>query len=85
MFELGETSGITCSIPVPVQYVQWFDESHDTVRQGLSARELVLDLIVAASHNNTEYTCQVTNGEFVETQTVTFTTGGIHSDQFFKC
>ena len=59
VFQLGETPAITCSTPVPVQSIQWLDESNSVVREGTSVQELALDITIAASHSNTEYTCRV--------------------------
>ncbi len=75
VFELGETSGITCSTPVPVQSMQWLDETNTVVRQETSVQELLLELLVTAAHNNSRYTCGVSDGGFLESQAITITTG----------
>ena len=59
VFQPGETTAITCSTPVPVQSIKWLNESNSVVREGTSVQELALDITIAASHNNTEYTCRV--------------------------
>ena len=59
VFQIGETTAITCSTSVPVQSIQWLDESNGVVREGTSVQELALDITIAASHSNTEYTCRV--------------------------
>ena len=58
VFQPGETTAITCSTPVPVQSIQWLDESNSVVREGTSVQELALNITIAARHN-TEYTCRV--------------------------
>ena len=73
--QLGETSRIRCSTEVPVQSIQWLDGSSGVVRQGTSVQELVLDLTIAASHNNSRYTCRVSQGTFIGSQIITITTG----------
>ena len=75
VYQLGETSEIRCSTEVPVQSIQWLDESSGVVRQGTSVQELVLDLTIAASHNNSRYTCRVRQGTFMESETINITTG----------
>ena len=75
VYQLGETSGIRCSTEVPVQSIQWLDGSSGVVREGTSVRELVLDLTIAASHNNSRYTCRVSQGTFMASETINITTG----------
>ena len=77
VYQLGETSVINCSTQaeVPVQSIQWLDESSVVVRQGTSVQELVLDLTIAASHNNSRYTCRVSQGTFMESRMINITTG----------
>ena len=59
VFQVGEITAITCSTPVPVQCIQWLNGSNTVVREETSVQELVLDITIAASHNNTEFTCRV--------------------------
>ena len=73
IFLLGETSGVTCSTPVPVESIQWLDESNRVVREGTSVQELVLNLTITAEHNNTRYTCRVKGS--LESQSINITTG----------
>jgi hypothetical protein len=73
-YNLGETSGIRCSTTLSVQSIQWLDESSRVVREGTSVQELVLDLTIAASHNNSRYTCRVSHGGFMESRIVTVRT-----------
>ena len=75
VYELGEISGINCSAEVPVQSIQWLDGSSGVVREGTSVQELVLDLTIAASHNDSRYTCRISQGTFVESQMITISTG----------
>ena len=74
VYQLGETSRITCSTEVPVQSIQWLDESNRVVRLGTSVQELVLDLTIADSHNNSRYTCRVSQGTFMESLMITIRT-----------
>ena len=75
VYQPGETSGINCSTEVPVQSIQWLDESSGVVRQGTSVQELVLNLTIAASHNNSRYTCKVSRGTSMESRMITIRTG----------
>ena len=74
VYQLGETSEIRCSTEVPVQSIQWLDGSSGVVRQGTSVQELVVDLTIAASHNNSRYTCRISQGTFKESQIITIRT-----------
>ena len=74
-YQLGETYGIRCSTEVPVQSIQWLDGSSGVVRQGTSVQELVLNLTIAASHNNSRYTCEVRQGTFVTSKQIIIRTG----------
>ena len=38
-------------------------------------QELVLDLTIAASHNNSRYTCRVSQGTFMGSRMITIRTG----------
>jgi hypothetical protein len=73
VYQIGETSEIRCSTELPVQSIQWLDESSRVVREGTSVRELVLDLTIAAGHNNSRYTCRVSHGGFTESSNITIT------------
>ena len=74
VYQLGETSEIRCSTEVPVQSIQWLDESSGVVRDGTSGQELVLDLTIADSHNNSRYTCRVSQGTFMKSMMITIVT-----------
>ena len=74
VYQVGEISEIRCSTEVLVQSIQWLDESNRVVRQGTSVQELVLDLTVAASHNNSRYTCRVSQGTFIGEGMITIIT-----------
>ena len=77
VFQLGETTAITCSTPVPVQSIWWLDESNSVVREGTSVQELALDITIAASHSNTEYTCRVSfHGGLTAANMITIGTNG---------
>ena len=45
------------------------------MRQGTSVQELVLDLTIAASHNNARYTCRVSQGTFIGERMIIVTGG----------
>ena len=76
-FQLGETTTITCSTPVPMQSIQWLDESKSVVREGTSVQELLLDITIVASHSNTEYTCRISfHGGLTASDTITIRTNG---------
>ena len=78
VFQLGETTAITCSTPVPVQSIQWLDESNSVVREGTSVQELVLDISIAASHSNTEFTCRGSfHGGLTASDTITIRSIGM--------
>ena len=75
---LGERSRVMCYTPVPVESMQWLDESNRVVREGMSVQELLLDINITAASNN--YTCRVrADGGFTRSERVTIT-GGKLSD-----
>ena len=78
VFQLGETTAITCSTPVPVQFIQWLDESDSSlVKNGTSVQELALDITIAANHRNTGYTCRVSfYGGLTASDTITIRSNG---------
>ena len=77
IIQLGEATAITCSTPVPVESIQWLDESNSVVREGTSVQELALDVTIAASHSNTEYTCRVSfHGGLTASDTITIRSNG---------
>ena len=49
-FQLGDTNNST---PVPVQSIQWVDEFNTVVRNGVSVKGLVVDIVITTSSNNT--------------------------------
>ena len=75
VFQLGERSRVRCSTPLPVESIQWLDESNRVVREGMSVQELVLNLTITAAHNNTRYTCRVSDGSYTGTLSINITTG----------
>ena len=77
VIQQGGVTAITCSTPVPVQSIQWLDESNSVVREGTSVQELALDVTIAASHSNTEYTCRVSfHGGLTASDTITIRSNG---------
>ena len=76
VYQVGKTSQIICATGVPVQSIQWLNGSSGVVREGTSVQELVLDLTIAASHNNSRYTCKISQGTFIGEQEIAIITGG---------
>ena len=74
IYKLGETSEIICSTEDPMQSIQWLDGSSRVVREGTSVQELVLNLTIADSHNNSRYTCRVSQGTFIGEEMITINT-----------
>ena len=71
---LGERSRVICSTPVPVESIEWLDQSNTLVREGMSVQELMLDIRITASSNY--FTCRVRfDEEFVESERMTITGG----------
>ena len=69
---LGERSRVRCSTPVPVESIQWLDESNRVVREGTSVQELVLNLAITAVSNTC--TCMVrTDAGYMRSERVTIT------------
>ena len=67
---------ITCFTDVPVQ-MMWLNNSKDVIVEN-STQELVLDLIIRAALNNTEYTCvAITSNDIMILRNITITTTGI--------
>ena len=85
VYQLGEMSEIRCSPERQVQSIQWLDESSGVVRQGTAVQELVLNLTIAASHNNSMYTCNVTEGTFMGSRIITIATGCKIPFSFCSC
>ena len=78
IFQLDEITNISCTTPVPVQFIQWLDESNTTVRNGTAVQDLELNIMITASSNNTMYTCRVRDGgRFMESMTITIQVIGI--------
>ena len=71
VYQIGETSEIRCSTGVAVQSIQWLDGSSRVVRQGTSVQEIVLDLTIAASDNNSRYKCKISQGTFIGERMIT--------------
>ena len=77
IFNRMERAVVTCSTPVPVQSIQWVDESNTVVRNGTSVQELDLNLMITSRSSNTSYSCIITDGgEFTETETITIKVEG---------
>ena len=71
---LGERSRVRCSIPFPVESIQWLDESNRVVSERTSVQELMLDVTITAASNN--YTCRVrADGGYMRVEKVTITGG----------
>ena len=65
-YELGSITNLLCSTPVEVQTIQWIavDDSNRVVRQSMTAVQLILNVSVTDSSNNTRYICRVMNEEY---------------------
>ena len=72
LFQLGETTSIGCVTPVPVQSIQWMNESSNmVVISGTSTTQLELNILISALSNNAQYTCIVSDGGgFLESETI---------------
>ena len=71
MFRLGETTAITCSTPVPVQSIQWLDESDREWSSASTAQDLTLNFSIDDCRAVSVFTCGVHDGGlFTETQEV---------------
>ncbi len=69
LFQLGETARIICSTPVPVQSIEWVNQSNRILT---SVQELELSIMITTSSNNTRYTCAASDGGgFMESETIT--------------
>ena len=76
-FELGVMTNIRCSTPVPVQSIQWVDQTNNTVKNGTDVQDLDLNIMITIHSNNTQYMCEVSNGErFLESVNITIEVGG---------
>ena len=62
LFQLGETTSIRCSTPVPVQSIQWVDEMDRVVVNGMAVQDLELNIMITPDSNNTMYTCKINDG-----------------------
>ena len=77
LYELGGTANITCSTPVPVQSIQWVNESNTVVRGGVRVQELPLTIMsLNSTHDNTMYRCVISDGRgFMESRNITIHVG----------
>ncbi len=68
---------ITCSVPVLGVSIQWLNASSGSALVEMSGvQELVLNIPIVTSTNNTNYTCEVNEGIFVESEEITIQVGG---------
>ncbi len=68
---------ITCSVPVLTESIQWLNVSSGSVVVEMSGvQELVLNIPIVTSTNNTNYTCIVNEGIFMESEEITIQVGG---------
>ncbi len=71
---------ITCSVPVLAVSMQWWNvTSNSSVVVDMSGvQELVLNIPIVTSTNNTNYTCKVNEGIlFMESEEITIQVGGL--------
>ena len=69
-YELGETTSITCSTPVPVQSIQWVNVS---TRSIIGSPEL--SILIDPSSEGMMYRCDIRDGSFRESETITIQVG----------
>ncbi len=76
---------ITCFVPVYMLAVsmRWRNVSSGTVVVEMSGvQELVLNIPIVTSTNNTNYTCEVNEGTFMESEEITIHVGGLYTLTF---
>ncbi len=78
LFSLGERAMITCSVPVLTESIQWLNVSSGSVVvvEMLGVQELVLNIPIVTSTNNTNYTSE---GIFMESEEITIQVGGLYT------
>ena len=78
LFQLSDTTRISCSTPVPVESLQWVNSFNNSiVREGRDVQELVLDIDIRVDSNGTQYFCRVVEGNFTaESDHITIVVGG---------
>ena len=74
LFSVGETARITCSVPVLVESIEWFNVSSGSVVVEMFG--LILSIPITISTNNTRYRCEVNGGIFMESEEITIEVGG---------
>ncbi len=68
---------ITCSVPVLAVSIQWWNVSSGSVVVEMSGvEELVLNIPIVTSTNNTSYTCKVNEGILMELEEIIIQVGG---------
>jgi hypothetical protein len=80
VLHLGTFSGISCSTEVPVQFIQWLNESDSMMihNNRTLVQKLELNFTINAFHNNTRYTCTIsTDNGFRASKNITITTEAI--------
>ncbi len=70
VFELNETTTIRCSTPVPVASIQWRNVSSGDI---VSSPEL--SFLIVPSSRDAMYTCEISDGGFTESETITIRVG----------
>ncbi len=74
---------VTCSVPVLGVSIQWLNVSSGSVVVEMSGvQELVLNISIVTSTNNTNYTCKVSEGIFIESEEITIQVGGSYTLRF---
>ncbi len=75
---------ITCSAVLAVS-IQWWNVSSGSVVVEMSGvQELVLNIPIVTSTNNTNYTCKVKEGIFMELEEITIQVGGLYTCMDYK-
>ena len=65
-------------MPVPVESIQWVNESNTVVRSGVNLQELILNIMITPSSNNTRYTCRVRDSSGFRESEVVIKVGSKH-------
>ncbi len=69
---------ITCSVPVLTESILWWNVTSGSVVVEMSGvQELVLNISIVINTNNTNYTCKVKEGIFMESEEIIIEVEGL--------
>ena len=73
LYQLGETANITCFALVPVDSIQWINESNGVNISSNTdpASELEISFKITSNRNNTVYTCRISSDGIIESINIT--------------